>query len=63
VDRSEQLIWWLKAIREFETNIPSVYGFFNNDYAGFAAGTCKRFMLLAGLMDEEQNPPLQERLF
>jgi uncharacterized protein YecE (DUF72 family) len=63
VDRSEQLLWWLKAIRVFETDIPITYGFFNNDYAGFAAGTCKRFMFLAGLMDEEQNPPYQERLF
>jgi uncharacterized protein YecE (DUF72 family) len=63
VDKSEQLIAWLKAIRVFQTEIPHVYGFFNNDYAGFAAGTCKRFMLLAGLLDEEQNPPFQERLF
>ena len=63
VDRSEQLIRWLRAIREFDTSIPTMYGFFNNDYAGFAAGTCKRFMHLAGLTDEEQNPPYQERLF
>lgn len=63
VDKSEQLIWWLHTIREYQNGIPSIYGFFNNDYAGFAAGTCKRFMLLAGLMDEEKNPPFQERLF
>lgn len=63
VDKSEQLIRWLHDLREFQTEIPAVYGFFNNDYAGFAAGTCKRFMLLAGLSDEEQNPPYQERLF
>jgi len=40
-----------------------MYGFFNNDYAGFAGGTCKRFMLLAGLNDDLQNIPYQESLF
>lgn len=63
VDKSKQLIWWFHTIRDFQTEIPTVYGFFNNDYTGFAAGTCRRFMLLAGFIDEEQNPPLQERLF
>jgi uncharacterized protein YecE (DUF72 family) len=63
VDKNEQLSWWLQAIREVLPEIPIVYGYFNNDYTGFAAGTCKRFMLLAGLMDEEQNLPFQERLF
>lgn len=63
VDKTNQLRSWLKAIDPFLDQIPEVYGFFNNDYAGFAAGTCKRFMLLAGLNDDEQNTPFQERLF
>ncbi len=63
VDKNDQLSRWLHAIIEFKTEIPTVYGFFNNDYTGFAAGSCKRFMRLAGLIDDEENLPFQERLF
>ncbi len=63
VDKTDQLNWWLQEIRGFQTQIPTVYGFFNNDYTGFAAGSCKRFMIMAGLMDEENTLPFQERLF
>ena len=63
VDKNEQLSWWLNAINEFKTKIPTVYGYFNNDYTGFAAGSCKRFMQLAGLTDDGEHLPFQERLF
>jgi uncharacterized protein YecE (DUF72 family) len=63
VDKNDHLHWWLDAIKEFQTAIPTVYGYFNNDYTGFAAGTCKRFMVMAGLIDEEDNLLFQERLF
>jgi uncharacterized protein YecE (DUF72 family) len=63
VDRSIELTQWLHNLHEYENEVSTIYGFFNNDYAGFAAGTCKRFMLLAGLRDEDQNTPFQERLF
>jgi uncharacterized protein YecE (DUF72 family) len=63
LDKNEQLSWWLQNLRQVNPEIQTLYGFFNNDYTGFAAGTCKRFMRLAGLMVEEQNPPFQERLF
>jgi len=63
VDKTSQLKWWLDAIHPFEEHVPAIYGFFNNDYAGFAAGTCRRFKQLAGFPDEEQNLPIQERLF
>ncbi len=62
-DKTSQLKWWLEAIHPFQDQVSEVYGFFNNDYAGFAAGTCKRFMLLAGLMDADHEMPFQERLF
>jgi uncharacterized protein YecE (DUF72 family) len=42
---------------------PIIYGFFNNDYAGFAAGTCKRFKQIAGQGDEADNLPYQRSLF
>ncbi|PWB50886.1 MAG: hypothetical protein C3F13_15370 [Anaerolineales bacterium] len=63
IDTTGQLHWWLQAMQEFYPQIPVVYGFFNNDYAGYAAGTCQRFMLLAGLIDPSQDLPYQERLF
>ena len=62
-DKTSQLKWWLETIRPFEDHINEIFGFFNNDYAGFAAGTCKRFKLLAGLSNEDSDLPSQERLF
>ncbi len=63
VDKTNQLRSWIQVINPFLEQIPTVYGFFNNDYAGFAAGTCNRFMLLGGLSEDGQNISSQERLF
>jgi uncharacterized protein YecE (DUF72 family) len=63
VDKTDELRWWLDTIRSISKQIPTIYGFFNNDYAGFAAGTCKRFNLLADLGNEEIDTPYQSRLF
>ncbi len=63
VDKTSQLKWWLQAIEAVQPPVPDVYGFFNNDYAGYAAGSCQRFMLLAGLNEPGQDLPYQERLF
>ena len=41
----------------------AIYGFFNNDYAGFAAGTANRFKELAGLPVKPFLPPQQRMLF
>jgi uncharacterized protein YecE (DUF72 family) len=62
-DTTPQLRWWLHEINTYIDRIPRIYGFFNNDYAGFAAGTCLRFKRLAGFTDKEDQPPFQERLF
>jgi len=62
-DKTIQLRWWLHAVLPVSDQISMIYGFFNNDYAGFAAGTCQRFMQLAGLKDEEQDTPFQAKLF
>ncbi len=62
-EKTVQLQWWLEAIQPFLSQVPTIYGFFNNDYTGFAAGTGKRFMQLAGLMNTDQELPYQERLF
>jgi uncharacterized protein YecE (DUF72 family) len=63
MDKTTQLKWWLQVIHPFLDQTQRLYGFFNNDYAGFAAGTCKRFKLFAGLNDNKQNIPYQEMLF
>ena len=63
VDKTSQLKWWLQAINPFLEQVSAVFGFFNNDYAGFAAGTCNRFMVISGLKDDEPDLPYQERLF
>jgi len=63
MDKTNELRWWLEAISPISEQVQTVYGFFNNDYAGFAAGTCRRFKLIAGLEDEENNLPYQSRLF
>jgi len=61
VDKSIELRWWLEKIYQVSEHIPNVYGFFNNDYAGFAAGTGKRFKGIAGLTYQEDNLPYQSR--
>lgn len=63
VDKTDQLKLWLQAIGPYLDKVPTIYGFFNNDYAGFAAGTCKRFMRLLGLTTTDPDVPYQVRLF
>lgn len=63
VEKTSELHWWLKQILPCFAQIPVVYGFFNNDYAGFAAGTCYRFKQIAGLGIEDDSLLYQGRLF
>jgi uncharacterized protein YecE (DUF72 family) len=63
LDKSEQLKSWSQVIQPYLEHVSGIYGYFNNDYAGFAAGTCKRFMQLVGLATNEPDIPHQERLF
>jgi uncharacterized protein YecE (DUF72 family) len=63
IDVTENLAWWKERLIEASTKVNEVYGFFNNDYAGFAAGTCNRFKAMVGLPLEPFTPPEQPRLF
>ncbi len=63
VDTSDQLKAWIQAIDPFHTQVADIYGYFNNDYAGFAAGTCRRFMRLVGIQTNAPPGAYQERLF
>lgn len=63
LDRSRELQAWLERFRAVDDRLEAVYGFFNNDYAGFAPATANRFKELLGLKVENLKPPQQPRLF
>jgi uncharacterized protein YecE (DUF72 family) len=49
VDFGDRLAWWKeKLLAPTDETIADVFGFFNNDYAGYAIGTCERFKRLIG---------------
>ncbi|MFM8319445.1 MAG: DUF72 domain-containing protein, partial [Chloroflexota bacterium] len=62
LDRTAELRRWLAQIEE-RGGERSVYGFFNNDYAGFAAATANKFKEIAGLPVQPFAPPQQPKLF
>jgi uncharacterized protein YecE (DUF72 family) len=62
IDRTGDLQGWLDLIQAAEPRLDALYGFMNNDYAGFGAGTANRFKQLAGLPVEPLTPPQQGRL-
>lgn len=63
VDMISQLEWWWDQISTQINNIDSIFGFFNNDYAGYAVGTCKKFKKIVGIPEEDEEIPKQEKLF
>ena len=62
-DVNEQLRWWWQRIQEQADQVHTIYGFFNNDYAGHAPGSVNQFKEILGLPVEEATPPRQGRLF
>ena len=63
VDHSSELQEWYRLILEVQDELESVYGFTNNDYAGFAPATANRFKEIANLETQEHQPPQQGKLF
>ncbi len=63
VDFTVQLQNWLSWIKPHIDIVNSIFGYFNNDYAGFSPATCNRFKKLAGLPVDNFEPPKQPRLF
>jgi uncharacterized protein YecE (DUF72 family) len=49
IDVSDSLAWWKSALEKPAEKAKAFYGFFNNDYAGYAVATCNRFKKLIGL--------------
>jgi uncharacterized protein YecE (DUF72 family) len=62
VDLTPRLEAWWEDIRSRLEGVSALYGFFNNDYAGFAPATCNRFKEIVGLPVRPLQPPQQERL-
>jgi len=63
MDRSANLQWWYQHLATHLEHAEVIYGFFNNDYAGFGPESCNQFKALAGLPAPNLQPPQQQRLF
>jgi uncharacterized protein YecE (DUF72 family) len=69
-DVTDRLTLWNQQIRQHVEQehrqgrpINSVWGFFNNDYAGFAVATCEQFKRIVGLEVVQRRDERQGRLF
>lgn len=49
IDVGPSLDWWADQLQRVGPQVQSIWGFFNNDYAGYAIGTCQRFRSMLGL--------------
>jgi uncharacterized protein YecE (DUF72 family) len=63
IDREQDLAAWWEIIQTHLPGVDAIFGFTNNDYAGFGPGTANRFKNIAGLPVEPLQPPQQGRLF
>jgi uncharacterized protein YecE (DUF72 family) len=63
IDATPELTWWWNYIQPHLGHVQTIYGFFNNDYAGFSPGSCNRFKSIAGLPITHPQLPQQDRLF
>lgn len=63
VDVTAELAWWWEYIQPHLGRVKTIYGFFNNDYAGHSPSTCNRFKTLVGLPAERPQLPQQAPLF
>ncbi len=63
LDRSPDLLRWKDAILASALPGKPLFGYFNNDYAGFAVGTLLKFRKLIGWPADIPKQPKQARLF
>ena len=63
LDVMPQLQWWWEQLQMVLDRVNTIYGFFNNDYAGHSPSTCNRFKAIAGLPSERPELPQQDPLF
>jgi uncharacterized protein YecE (DUF72 family) len=62
IDRTARLSGWIERIKSCQPGIQTIFGFFDNDYAGHSPATCSRFKALAGLAPSASTEE-QGRLF
>jgi uncharacterized protein YecE (DUF72 family) len=62
IDRTRELESWERLLGTSTKDVQAVYGFFNNDYAGFAPGTANRFKVQMTLPSAQFQQPQQGRL-
>lgn len=63
IDRTKELTAWWELLQPELDSLDAIYGFFNNDFAGYAPGSADRFKTLAGLPRQPMQPPQQGTLF
>ena len=63
MDRTADLSQWWQNIQSSSEGINNLFGYFNNDYAGFAVGTAMKFLELIGQPVKAPDQPKQTRLF
>ncbi len=61
-DPTQRLQAWYEDIHTRRDQFSTVFGFFNNDFAGHAPATCNRFKTIVGLPTQRRQPPQQGRL-
>ena len=62
IDATERLQWWKRRIDACAA-VHTVWGFFNNDYTGFAIGTANRMRRIVGQPVRRPEDPAQGQLF
>jgi len=62
-EKSRELKTWKESITNMVGEQYDIFGYFNNDYAGFAAGTANRFKSYAELPVVDFSQPKQGTLF
>jgi uncharacterized protein YecE (DUF72 family) len=63
IDVTPRLQWWWEQLQPHLEQVQTVYGFFNNDFAGYSPATCNRFKTLIGLPVAASQAPQQGTLF
>lgn len=63
IDKTEALQKWQRQIEAKKGDVNTIYGFFNNDYAGYSPATCNKFKQLAGLSPSDIDIWQQRSLF
>ena len=63
LDVTDRLLWWRDQIELNAPRVDAIYGFFNNDYAGYSIATCNRMKQLLGVPVKPIEDPRQGMLF